>query len=88
MCEITNKLLPLYYKTRKILVRIKEMQSKENLSEYDFKKIALLRTELMELCPPERYLWNDGYPQIDIVTELIKIETGKEGSISNINERK
>lgn len=61
-------------RTASVLKEIRALQSVEELSDENLERLAFLRTELRELCPPERYAWVDGLPVIDIAAELVKIE--------------
>lgn len=64
----------MHERTQCLLKAVSELQALENIAEADIEQLALLKTELLELCPPERYAWIDGLPKIDIVAELTKLD--------------
>jgi hypothetical protein len=40
----------------------------------DLRRLVAIRLELTRLCPPERYAWADGLPQVDILAELVTMK--------------
>jgi hypothetical protein len=60
-------------RTRQLLTEIRKLRSKGELTDRELKRLAGLRAELNGLCSPERYLWADGVPVLDIVDELEKV---------------
>ena len=48
--------------------------AKSRLQTADFKQLAILKAELLIVCPPERYVWLDGKPVVDILKTLYKIK--------------
>jgi len=76
MDNLPNKLVGQVERTNQILHEIKLIKATKNQKEQDLKRLALLVTELHEVCPPHRYAWVDGIPVIDIYHELIRLEKG------------
>ncbi len=64
-------------RTRQLLTEIRKLRSEKELSDRDLRRLANLRAALNGLCPPDRYLWADGVPVLDIVDELEKAMKGE-----------
>ncbi|HOI74796.1 MAG TPA: hypothetical protein PLO63_11705 [Syntrophales bacterium] len=66
-------------RTREILEEVKRIRMKPFLTEDDEKQLALLRVDLMGLCPPIRFSWRNAAPCVDLWAELITLNEGVQG---------
>jgi hypothetical protein len=57
-------------RTQSIKAEIKTIRQCENVTLADCKRLALLRTELLQISPAERFIWVGGNPVIDLFYEL------------------
>jgi hypothetical protein len=63
-------------RTREILEEAKRIRTKPVLSECDYRRLAELRVEMLELSPPGRFSWLNTRPCVDIWAELITLSEG------------
>ncbi|NPU86372.1 MAG: hypothetical protein HPY65_17980 [Syntrophaceae bacterium] len=63
-------------RTREILDEVKRIRTKPFLTEDDYRRLAELKVEMLELSPPGRFSWLNTKPCIDIWAELIRLSEG------------
>ncbi len=72
--DVTELLRGPVMRTREILQEAKQIRTKSVLSECDYRKLAELRVEMLEISPPGRFVWLNAKPAFDLWETLIEIE--------------
>jgi hypothetical protein len=72
---IPAEIVSMVLESEKLKAEIQALRNKPRLSLSDLKALANFKTELLMVCPADRYLWLQGKPAVDIVKELTKIKS-------------
>lgn len=72
---IPAEIIDMVLQSEKLKDEIQMLRSKPRLSLSDLRALANLKAELLRVCPPDRYLWLQGKPAVDILKELTKIQS-------------
>ena len=70
--NLSEILLPSVARSRLIIEEVWTIQAKIVLNDSDMKRLAELKIELREFCPPSRYGWYDGIPVIDLWAAILE----------------
>jgi hypothetical protein len=70
-----SNLIDVVNRTRALNIEIKTIRQHPDKTLSHFQRLALLRTELLRLCPPRRYVWLGGRPIIDLLSEVSRLTT-------------
>lgn len=78
MNHLPPELRRLVIETDRVAAEIRNLKSKKRLPLADLRQIACHKARLLQMCPPERYAWIDGFPVADILKTLHQQEVEKE----------
>jgi hypothetical protein len=81
MIHVPPELNRMLLETDDLVTRIMLLKEKKRMTMRDLHHLAVLKTELLKICPPERYAWVDGLPVVDILKTLHLHQTEKETSL-------
>lgn len=70
MTRMPPELQRLIPETDRVAAEIRTLKSKKRLSLSDLRRLACHKARLLQICPPERYVWVDGVPVADILKTL------------------
>lgn len=74
MCDFSKIVLPNVTRSREIISEVREIRAKPVMDDSDTERIAVLKIELLGLCPALRYAWREAVPIVDLWAELINFD--------------
>lgn len=74
MIHFTPELQRLVLESDRLSGEIQLLRSKKRITVADLRQLAGLKAELLQMCPPARFVWLDGLPVADILKTLSNIE--------------
>ncbi len=84
--SMPNELAAMIAETDRLAKEIQALRAKQHLTDADVKKLADLKAEILQICPPDRFAWVEAFPVVDILKTLQDIQK-EEISRGNSHEK-
>ncbi len=69
-----DELTAMLAETERLVKEIGVIRAKQNLTDADIQKLADLKSELLKICPADRFAWVEALPAVDILKTLQSIQ--------------
>ncbi len=83
-----DELVHMILESDELQGRINALRAKPRLTLADLREIVNLKVEIQKRCPPNRYVWLNGRPVIDVLKSLNKIECLRIGDKTTYQPRR